>query len=409
MSSEIQKSAVPYLSVWGGRCSLLRHLLFAILVLLPTGRTQAADKTDSPGESRSVVFQLGEGKRSKYGFRIPALAVSKSGQLLAFAERRIGLHDHAENDIVLRRSQDDGRTWGPLQIVAEEGTDSLNDPCVVVLDSGRILLRYTRFPQGVHARNSKHTVIADSGYEGPKTVRLYRTHSDDEGQTWSQPRDVTRAMRRESAISVGSPGVGLQLTRGPHRGRVVLPNYEVYHRGDGKRDTANSVSFSDDGGDTWQLSDTIVEPSGDQFGNEAQVAELQDGGILLSARDFGGGKHRELSVSRDGGQTWSAHRIAHDLETPPCMSSVLRYSWPKEQSPGLLLHTLPHTKNSRSNGTIMLSQDDGETWKPALVVEPGSFEYSCLARLPNGDIGLLYETNRCLSTVFRRVSPDALK
>ena len=74
-----------------------------------------------------------------------ALAVSRKGTVLAFAERRTGLHDHAKNDIVLRRSADGGRTWGDLIVVAEEGDDSLNDPCVVVLDSGRVLHSLKRF------------------------------------------------------------------------------------------------------------------------------------------------------------------------------------------------------------------------------------------------------------------------
>ena len=64
----------------------------------------------------SVVFRKGE----YYGYRIPSVVVSKKGTVLAFCERRVGLHDHAQNDMVLKRSSDGGRTWSPEIIVHEE-------------------------------------------------------------------------------------------------------------------------------------------------------------------------------------------------------------------------------------------------------------------------------------------------
>ena len=82
--------------------------LFLVLFVLIFGVNTQAD-----GVSKVEVFQKGE----KYGYRIPAVVVSKKGTVLAFAERRHGLHDHAQNDIVLRRSSDNGKTWGEEQIL----------------------------------------------------------------------------------------------------------------------------------------------------------------------------------------------------------------------------------------------------------------------------------------------------
>lgn len=382
----------------------LHHaLLMLLLVPVVAGSAAASTPQVSQEDSATVVFETTQDGGTRFGFRIPALAVSNKQTLLAFCERRVGLKDHAENDIVLKRSRDLGKTWTSMQIVAEEGRDSLNDPCVVVLNSGRILLRFTRFPKGVHANNSQHTVIADPGYGGPKNVRIYLTHSDDDGDTWSPPQDVTRAMRRETAVSLGSPGIGIVLSEGDHRGRILFPNYEVYHLGGGKRKTSNSVCYSDDGGVSWKLTDPIAEQQTGSFGDEAQLAELPNGGVLLSARDEPDGSYRKISVSRDCGETWSPHRVATDLMTPPCMSSLLRYASPNTNDFNVLLHTLPHTKDRREKGTILFSRDDGTTWKPAKVIVPGDFAYSCLARLPNGDIGCLYETDDYQRIVFARL------
>ena len=135
-----------------------------LVVFLIGAMSFTAGAGDKPiAEQRVDVFTRGDGANSTYGYRIPALTVTKKGTVLALAERRTGLHDHAKNDIVLRRSTDGGRTWGDLIVVSEEGDDSLNDPCAIVLDSGRVLVRYKRYPEGVHARNSKHTVIAEGG------------------------------------------------------------------------------------------------------------------------------------------------------------------------------------------------------------------------------------------------------
>ena len=166
----------------------------------------AADRALAQSAPVDVFARSGDG----FGYRIPSLVSSPSGMLMAFCERRVGLNDHAQNDIVLRRSEDGGRSWGSIQVLADDGADSLNDPCAVVLATGRVLLRYTRYPEGVHQRKSRHTVMAQPGYGGAENVRVYLLHSDDDGQTWSEPREVTRAMRRESSISVGSPGTAIR-------------------------------------------------------------------------------------------------------------------------------------------------------------------------------------------------------
>ncbi|MHC4995441.1 MAG: sulfatase-like hydrolase/transferase [Planctomycetota bacterium] len=381
----------------------LRRKTKSFLCVVAIGGLLAPGAGAAEGLPGSVVYQTGD----PYGYRIPSLVTTQRGTLLAFAERRVGLHDHAKNDIVLRRSTNLGDTWSPVQVIADEGGDSLNDLCAVVLDSGRVLLMYQRYPEGVHSRSSGHTVIAEPGFGGAKNVRAYLTHSDDDGLTWSEPREITRDARPEGAISIGSPGVGIQLTRGRHAGRVLLPVYETYHVGNNQREWTNSVLISDDRGETWRRGRSVaMNRAAPGFGNEAQVVELSDGSVLMSARNQGGAAGRKMAVSRDGGETWGPYAERDDLLTPACMSSVIRYRWPRGDAPGVLLHSLPNTEKSRSKGTIFLSRDDGATWPISRLLEPEGFAYSVLTKLPNGQIGCLYEGSGYKTIRFVRFSLD---
>ena len=323
---------------------------------------------------------------SNTGYRIPSIIRTKNGRLLAFCERREGLHDHAKNDMVLRRSDDEGATWSDLHVLADEGNDSLNDPRAVALDDGRILLKYKRYPRGYHARKSAHTEMADTGYEGPRTCRSYQMESTDEGRTWTTPVEITRQIRRPEMVSCGSPGIGIQLQNGKHRGRIVFPLYQTLPLGDNKRTWKTCAVFSDDSGKTWQRGENIDEGGTMGISNEAQLVELSDGSIMISARNQEGNR-RKLAVSRDGGAHFATYRLADELKTPACMASILRYE------SGLLLHTIPFG-DKRADGRLFSSTDDGKTWQDILTIESGEFAYSCLVKLGDGDIGCLYETRR---------------
>lgn len=330
-------------------------------------------------------------------FRIPALLALDDNVLLAFAEGRNPENpawhdDHARNDIVLRRSVDGGRNWEPIQVVADMGGDSLNDPCAVQLpESGRVLLMYQRFPQGYHARRMEHTEMADPGYGGPRNTQTFLVYSDDQGATWSEPRDITRSVRSEDVISVGSPGVGVVLNRGPHRGRILLPLYEVIHLGDGEeRYWRNRAAVSDDGGETWRVGERVPIDGLTGFGNECQLAELADGSIRMNARLQTGANRVAWSLSRDGGETWSPMREDDGLRATPCMTSLVGYQAEAGEEVWLLA-SLPNSETGRQNGTLFVSRDEGASWTRERTIHPGGFAYSSLAVLPGNRVACLFE------------------
>ena len=115
--------------------------------------------------------------------RIPSLVTSREGTLLAFCEGRQSRSDHAENDIIVKRSLDGGRSWSPAAVVASEGSDSLNDPSVVVeRDSGRIVLHYARFAKDYHTDRAVRLSVRGGRLPEDRARALFAGLADERSQ-----------------------------------------------------------------------------------------------------------------------------------------------------------------------------------------------------------------------------------
>jgi sialidase-1 len=344
------------------------------------------------------------GQEGYPSIRIPSVVVSKQGTVLAFAEGRAVATDQAANDIILKRSTDGGKSWGRMQVLHDDGENSLNNPTAVVeQQSGRVFLMYQRIP----AHLQEHSKDTATGYEGANIYRNLLLWSDDDGISWSQPLDVTRTTKRlAGATTVASgPGIGIQLTRGPQAGRLILPfNEGPYYLWN------NFSVFSDDRGATWRLGSNvpgaiIVDPSHGARSqlNEVQMVELSDGAVRLNSRQFAGAKLRKTSISRDGGMSWGPVENVPELRDPSCNASIFRYSFGPAGDRGKILFSGPDS-TGRDTGTVHLSLDDGATWPVKRVVWPGSFAYSVLTKLADGQVGCLFEADNYGCIRFARFS-----
>jgi sialidase-1 len=325
--------------------------------------------------------------------RIPSVVMCGSGTVLAFAEGRQARGDHSENHIVLKRSLDAGRTWGVLQVVAREGRDSLNDPSAVVdRRSGRVVLHYSRFAQGYHTNS------APPGYDDPRSSRNYVVFSDDDGATWSAPMEVTRVLKRPHASGgIAACGIGIQLRRGSHAGRLVHAAYQFVE----SRLYESYTVYSDDGGASWHQGE-VAPAAGGENTFEPQTVELADGRVMMNVRTKTG--RRFAGTSSDGGRTFCELTRVEELVDPTCQGSILRYSDPLDGEPSRLLFCNCGSGTARDTGTVRLSRDEGRTWPVSRVLYPGGFAYSCLTRLPDGSIGCLFEADRYATITFARFS-----
>jgi sialidase-1 len=337
------------------------YLPFVASILVLGSAGSAAEPVQAP------VYVAGHDGYHTY--RIPALITTKKGTLLAFCEgRRKGRSDAGDIDLLLKRSLDGGKSWSKTQIVWDDGENTCGNPCPVVdARTGTIWLLMT------HNLGSDTEAMIQSGKsKGSRTVWL--THSADDGATWAKPVEITRdAKKPDWTWYATGPGVGIQTTTG----RLAIPCDHVA----GSKEHESHVIFSDDGGVTWKLGGSIGPRC-----NESQVVERADGTLLLNARSHRAHNRRFVSVSKDGGQTWTAPTEHAALVEPVCQASLVRYPG----TPSRPLFSNP-ASTKRETMTVRLSPDDGRSWPMARVLHDGPAAYSCLTSLHDGTIGCLYE------------------
>lgn len=327
------------------------------------------------------VFESGDGYPV---YRIPSFIRTRNNTLLAFAEGRQRQDDKSENDIVLRRSFDLGLTWEPLQMLHEDGQHSLNDPTAVQIlegpHAGRILLMFQRIPFGFEENPM------GPGYEGQWINRNYLMYSDDDGASWEGLMEVTRQTRREEAHGAScGPGIAIQKKHEPHKGRIVYPFRQ------GSPEPSNYSVYSDDGGETWLRGALVDSSEIEGTGNEVQIAELSDGGLLLNARSTEDPKLRRISFSNDGGETWSPYQYEEELIEPRCMCSTFSFGDTQTDDRNRLMFSCPNFKDTRFKGTVYLSYNDGETWSVQKEIWSQIFKYSVITRLGCDTVGVVYE------------------
>jgi len=311
------------------------------------------------------------GQDGYHTYRIPSIIVTHKGTLLAFCEGRMsGAADKSPTDMVLKRSLDNGKTWMPMQMVIRGVPDAVMDPCPVIdRTTGRIYLMYDRYPRGFK--------MSAAGW-GMDSASAWVTHTDDDGQTWSEPINITKSTKKREWTQIAhGPGRGIQT----QTGRLVIPCncYDI----EGQQ-WAFAI-YSDDHGDTWQLGGEI----GPRM-SESQVVELADGCLVLNMRSYRERGCRAMAISRDGGITWTDPVDVPDLIEPVCQASVLLHDTEAGRGTGLSLFSNPASRD-RTRMTIKLSYDEGRTWPVAGLIYAGPSAYSCLAVLSDGTLACLYE------------------
>jgi len=344
----------------------------------------------SPADGPLKIDVFRSGSEGYNTFRIPAIVRATNGTLLAFAEgRKNSASDTGDIDLVLKRSENGGRNWGPLYVVADDGANTAGNPTPIVdWTTGKILLLTTHNSGRVTETQVRRGEVSDR--------RVFLQESADNGATWTRPREITgQTKRADWRCYATGPVHGIQLERGAHAGRLVAPCDHTTTRSTDWSACGAHLIYSDDHGATWHIGADGSPGNGRINPNECAAVELTEGWIYVVARNQNGRApgNRAFASSRDGGATFEApFAIAAALVSPVVQASVLRYSALDQGGrTNRILFSAPADPSQRRRMTVRTSFDETRTWTSGRVIDEGPSAYSDMVKLSDGQVGLLYE------------------
>jgi len=365
----------------------LRLVCILLLACIVSSVPAVSEELTSPEQPHNTDVFI-SGQEGYHTYRIPALLTTKKGSLLAFCEgRKTGRSDSGNIDLLVKRSVDNGKTWSRRQVVWDDKKNTCGNPCPVVdQQTGTIWLLMTWNRGDDREGAIKKNTSRD-------TRRVWVSQSNNDGLRWSKPIEITATAKRpEWRWYATGPGVGIQLQKGPWKGRMVIPCDHSIVSADDPDGYNSHVIISDDHGKTWYIGG-VISPKV----NECQVVELDNGTLMINMRNYDRSKTtRAIATSTDGGITFS--KVSHDpaLVEPICQASFLRYTLRSKHGRNRLLFSNPaHAKRGdRRDMTVRLSYDEGRSWPVSKLLYAGPSAYSCLTILPDGNIACLYEAGQ---------------
>jgi sialidase-1 len=360
-------------------------MLMGVVLNLATTPAHAA----APAFERTDLFTAGRDGYALY--RIPGLIVTAKGTLLAYCEaRKSEKGDWGETDILLRRSTDGGKTWSPpAKLPAVEGPMTRN-PAAAKQSFGKDGEVVQNNAVAIASRDGAIHFLFCLEYN-----RCFYTRSDDDGQSFAKPREITVAFdafrpEYDWQVLATGPGHGIQL----RNNRLVVPVWLSLGSGKGAhRPSCVSTIVSDDGGATWQRGTIVCNDPHPANPSETAAVQLADGRVMLNIRHESEPHLRAVTISENGQTGWSPLRYERDLPDPVCQASLVRLTEPPNDPRTRLLFANPHNPagRERKNLTVKLSNDEGTTWAESKSIEPGTSGYCDLAVGQDGTIYCLFE------------------
>ena len=345
-----------------------------------------------------VVFAKGEDGYHTY--RIPSIVQAIDGTLIAIVEGRrdnSGDPGNGHIDLVYKLSHDGGRNWSSLRILSksQEGWSASNPTAVVERNNGRVMVLYDGWKPG-RGGNISH-------YSQPGTLdnQLWIRFSDDNGNTWSDAEDITGQGRdvKRWGNAVFGPGHGIET----RTGRIVIPVNAPGKFVDDSLKTASFALYSDDGGKSWKRGQQL-----NAFTSENQIVELDNGQLMINARQKDRIGTRWVALSNDMGQSWGEPRPGQ-ICAQIC-AGLIKYPQPANNETNLLLWS-GIKGPGRSNLVLQLSSDQGLSFPIELLIGQGPSAYSDMTLIDKGDVGILWEGGRenpYEKVIFTRIRQDVI-
>jgi len=381
-------------------------------------------KTEGVQYLRTGVALRKQWDDNVHTYRIPGLTTTNKGTLLATYDirRESGRDLQGHIDIGVSRSTDGGNTWEPMKIALDMGEwGGLPQKFNGVSDANILVDRTTgdiyiaglwmfgvinsegKWLEGLNneSKDWNHqwrNMGSQPGFGVKETSQFIITRSSDDGQSWSEPVNLTKMCKKEEWwLWAPAPGHGITLVDGT----LVFPTQGRDKNGE----TFSNLTYSKDGGKTWTTSNAAYHNT-----TENMAVQLSDGSIMLNMRDNrnrtekGIKNGRAIATTSDLGETWKEHETSHGaLIECVCMASIHKHDFKDKHgfNKNVLFFSNPNSKYMRHKQTIKVSFDEGHTWPEKYWMELDEGRgagYSCLTSIDENTIGILYEGSQAHMT-----------
>lgn len=336
------------------------------------------------------LWELGED--GYFNVRHPVIHATDNGTLLVIAGGRRHDDTHAEpnQDLVLKRSTDGGRTWSKTKVLWDPWNPGDEGPPIEAQMSTAVVDRDIDVVFAVSTRQWFDTVTR-KWRGGPWIVQ-----SADDGISWTNPKAIRGDFMRHWQI-LKTCASGIQLRHGDYAGRLLLPGYGVLLDGS----EAGCLLISDDHGRTWRQGGItghglrIPEPT---------PVELSDGRVMVNMRfKPGTTRSRTFAISADGGESFGELQTDSALPGPACQGALLGHDSSN------ILFSNPSFTGGRFRMTVKLSEDDGKSWPHSRLIYGGFSSYSHMTTLSDNRIGLVFESDSFMRIKFVPIDLTWLK
>lgn len=358
---------------------------------------------------------------NEVGYRIPALAKTRNGDLIAVADFRWCGNDvgHGRIDLHYTKSTDNGETWSTVSTI-KEGTDAGSD------ENGDSIYGYGYGDVAIVADIATDSVLilccaTDTVVYGSSSSTKYGAHqgicriySADGGDTWDADNsvdisdDLIYPLFSSPVCMFVTSGRIYQTTRkatNAARHRIYCAVLYYYQH--------NYVLYSDDFGATWAVLGGSSTYAISSSADEAKVEELPDGSILISSRTSSGGRIYNIFTYTDfdsGSGSWGTQASSTSSNNgvssdSGCNGEILTVPATRTSdgaSVYLALQSMPFGSGRYNLGIYYKELEsqaadyaDSETfagdWDGSYQISSTSSAYSTMQLLDNGMIGFLFE------------------
>lgn len=268
-----------------------------------------------------------------------------------------------ENSVLLTYTDDDGKTFAPVQAMARP-KDQMRayDPTLWIDPKGRLWYIFNRGSKSTAAHGVYARRCDDPEAKEPVWSGEFRIGFD----------DVPYAFRMNKPTVLTSGEWVLPVTF------WTEPVYEWF----ATPKQLQGVALSTDEGKTWKLHGAVKAP---HWALENMIVELKDGRLWMLIRTGG---HLWESFSSDKGLTWSEGEQSQ-IESPGSRFFIRRLA------SGNLLLVNHHRFKGRSHLTARLSTDEGKTWNEGLLLdERKNVSYPDGVQERDGLIAVVYDRER---------------